>query len=48
MLATLWSGFFIGYYKREGKLPEISLPKIDTTKPEKLTKEKAKENVFLS
>jgi len=28
MLAALWSGFIMGYYKREGKAPDIQLPNI--------------------
>ncbi|MFA4854198.1 MAG: hypothetical protein WC616_02475 [Candidatus Omnitrophota bacterium] len=57
ILAAFWSGFYVGYLKREGEPPEIPLPNIkeiiNNIKPEKkqrLSKaeeiEQAKANVF--
>lgn len=53
MLAALWSGFFIGFYKKENKMPEITLPKmpefIEKIKPVKeLSKEEKKANNFFN
>ena len=57
MLATLWSGFFIGYYKREDKAPEIPFVSRDDIfkrlskakeKPVRRDRDKEKENTFLA
>lgn len=53
MLAAFWSGFFIGFYKKENKMPEISLPKmpefIEKIKPAKeLSREEKKANDFFN
>lgn len=48
ILAAFWSGFYVGYLKKEGKPPEIPLPDIkeiiNSVKPEKrLSKEEQRE-----
>ena len=53
MLAALWSGFFIGYYKREGKPPEVPIVTaitraIAAEKPREPDKEELKANTFFN
>lgn len=50
LLTALWSGFFMGYYKREGKVPEIPLPQITmpTVEKKKPDKEEEKANTFFN
>jgi hypothetical protein len=52
MLAALWSGFYMGFYKREGKAPEVPLPKLPIPelekKPGKPDKEDEKANEFFN
>ena len=51
MLAAFWSGFYVGYLKREDKPPEIPIPKVSVPtreKPERVDKDRAKENTFYS
>jgi len=48
ILAAFWSGFYVGYLKKEGKPPEIPMPNIkeiiNAVKPEKkLSKEEQRE-----
>lgn len=51
MLASFWSGFILGFYKRENKLPDI-VPEFKVPvafgekKAERPDKEKQKENQF--
>lgn len=57
ILAAFWSGFYVGFFKREGRAPEMPLPTIkeviNSVRPErkeKLSKaeqrEQAKANSF--
>lgn len=55
MLTAFWSGFFIGFYKRENKMPEVTLHNfkipefIEKTKPAKeLSREEKKANDFFN
>lgn len=42
ILLALWSGFIMGYYKREGKTPDIQLPNILAPIVEAMEKKKGK------
>lgn len=52
MLAAHWSGFYMGFYKREGKVPEVTLPHLPIPEPEKKPgkpdKEDQKANEFFN
>jgi hypothetical protein len=49
MIAALWSGFFMGYYRREGKVPGIPLPHVPMpAKKGKSDKEDEKANSFFN
>lgn len=54
ILAAVTGGFFLGHYKREGKLPDVQLPNIKEAiaavmaKEPELTKEELKANSFFN